>query len=366
MSLLADYQYKRLMLKTLSIALVLTLILWTTQSVRFIDAVIGHGFSFWTFIYFILLLIPFFLTALLPIVYFIAVVSTFSNLESSRELTIMKTAGLSPVQMARPILLLAVVLMAITYILNFQLMPDSYKAFKRLEHTLSGGAIAAFIKPATFTPITKGLTLHVLEYEKGTMKGIFINDTRDTQRRSSLSAQRGEVIKQKDDTYLVLYKGLRKEYDAKGERFNALKFERYTMKFDALKGKLKSPKPSLGERRYRDLFHPMDARTETFRRELLAEGHYRLIMPLLFLCFSLIALVTFLKTRFTRLNNRRKIVNASLLVALITVLAVSFKNLSVQTPVFLPLMYAVIILPTLIAGYLLVKPAGSAKNVREQ
>src|SRR5205814_7027139 len=80
---------------------------WLAQSLRLIDLIVNRGLSIEVFLYLALLILPRFLDIVLPIGAFIAVLFVFNRLTSESELVVMRSAGLGPVALARPVLLLA-------------------------------------------------------------------------------------------------------------------------------------------------------------------------------------------------------------------------------------------------------------------
>src|SRR6201987_3705964 len=79
--------------------------IWLAQSLRLIDLIVNRGLSVEVFLYLAALILPRFLDIVLPIGVFIAVLFTFNRLTSESELVVMRAAGLSPMTLARPVLI---------------------------------------------------------------------------------------------------------------------------------------------------------------------------------------------------------------------------------------------------------------------
>src|SRR6266436_7617659 len=77
------------------------------QSLRLIDLIVNRGLSVEVFLYLAALILPRFLDIVLPIGVFIAVLFTFNRLITESELVVMRSAGLSPLSLAKPVLELA-------------------------------------------------------------------------------------------------------------------------------------------------------------------------------------------------------------------------------------------------------------------
>ena len=80
---------------------------WLAQSLRLVDLIVNRGLSIELFLYMAVLILPRFLDIVLPIGAFIAVLFVFNRLTSESELVVMRAAGLSPLVLARPVLVLA-------------------------------------------------------------------------------------------------------------------------------------------------------------------------------------------------------------------------------------------------------------------
>ena len=81
--------------------------IWLAAVAAAVDLIVNRGLSIDVFLYLALLILPRFLDIVLPIGVFIAVLFTFSRLISESELVVMRSAGLSHVALAKPVLMLA-------------------------------------------------------------------------------------------------------------------------------------------------------------------------------------------------------------------------------------------------------------------
>src|SRR6201996_718503 len=81
--------------------------IWLAQSLRLVDLIVNRGLSIELFLYLAALILPRFLDIVLPIGVFIAVLFTFNRMAAESELVVMRAAGLSPMALAKPVLILA-------------------------------------------------------------------------------------------------------------------------------------------------------------------------------------------------------------------------------------------------------------------
>src|SRR5438067_8424710 len=107
MSRLDHYILRQCFGVTIFVTAALSAAIWLAQSLRLIDLIVNRGLSIDVFLYLALLILPRFLNIVLPIGVFIAVLFTFSRLISESELVVMRSAGLSHLALAKPVLMLA-------------------------------------------------------------------------------------------------------------------------------------------------------------------------------------------------------------------------------------------------------------------
>src|ERR1700740_1934966 len=81
--------------------------IWLAQSLRLVDLIVNRGLAVEVFLYLALLILPRFIDIVLPIGGFIAVLFVFNRLTAESELVVMRSAGLSPLTLARPVMILA-------------------------------------------------------------------------------------------------------------------------------------------------------------------------------------------------------------------------------------------------------------------
>src|SRR6476620_5749033 len=80
---------------------------WLAQSLRLVDLIVNRGLSAEVFLYLALLILPRFIDIVLPIGLFIVVLFFIDPATTESELVVMRSAGLSPLALARPVMILA-------------------------------------------------------------------------------------------------------------------------------------------------------------------------------------------------------------------------------------------------------------------
>jgi len=168
--------------------------IWLAQSLRLIDLIVNRGLSADVFLYLAVLILPRFLDIVLPIGAFIAVLFTFNRLITESELVVMRSAGLSHVALAKPVLMLAGVAFLILMSLSVYFLPASNRAFKDLQFEIRNRFVSSLVQEGTFTTISDKITIYVRSRDdRGEVTGLLINDSRNPQRQVTIVAERGAI-----------------------------------------------------------------------------------------------------------------------------------------------------------------------------
>ena len=355
-------QLDRYIVRQLAFALVavtggLVALIWLTQSLRFVELVVNRGLSFGVFLHLTGLLIPNFLAVILPITTFVVVQFVYQRLAGDRELTVMRAAGLSPMALARPALGLAAVVVGLCYVLNLSIVPVSYTAFREQQFEIRNRLAAFLLQEGVFTPVSNDLTVYVRSRDRdGTLRGILVEDERQTNSRATILAERGRLVNGVNGPRVLLEAGSRQEIDRTSGRLNVLTFAENSIDLTSnSKGT---------EQRYRDsvemslgeLMHPDATVAPRDAAKFLVEAHRRLSAPLTAMSFALVALVSVLTGTFRRHGNVLRPLAAVLGVVALLALGLAIANLAARQVALVPLIWLHAILPGAVCGWLLLGP----------
>jgi lipopolysaccharide export system permease protein len=318
----------------------LTMAIWLTQSLRFVELIVNRGLSLDSYLYLTVLLLPSFLSLMLPIALFTSVLFTYNKLITDSELVVLRAVGLGPLQLARPALLLAVVVVALGYVLSLFLLPWSYRQFKDLEFNVRTDFSAILLKEGTFNSVSPGITVYVRERDSnGELQGILIHDNRVRDKAFTLMAESGALASSEQGPRVILGKGNRQQFDENG-KLTMLYFDRYSVDLGRVTQNQENRWREPRERYLSELFFPgNDANDRAYASRLRAEGHYRLVAPMLGLAFTLISLAALLSGEFNRRGQSRRVLAAVALAALLQTSAIALNNVLVRWPALEPLPY---------------------------
>jgi lipopolysaccharide export system permease protein len=336
------YILRQITVPFLLFALVLTLVVWMTQSLRMLDLVINRGQSAGIFLYLTMLILPSLLVVIAPIAFFGAALYALNKLNNDSELVVMWSAGISRFQLALPVIAAAVLVMAITYSCSLYLMPLGQRTMKDKVFDIRADIGAAILREGAFTTPTEGLTVFIRELASGgEIRGILVHDNRDRKRPITYLAESGVLAQTQEGARLIMQNGDIEQGEAGGARLSVLKFERYVFDLDQYAGPQRATDRDTSERYLSELLNPpFPVASEPVRRGVyIAEGHNRLSGPLYCLAFALIALAATTKGRMARMSYALRLSGAALAGAALRLVGYAAQGLAARSPELSVLLY---------------------------
>ncbi|HKS87890.1 MAG TPA: LPS export ABC transporter permease LptF [Stellaceae bacterium] len=319
---------------------------WLAQSLRLIDLIVNRGLSIELFLYLALLILPRFLDIVLPIGAFIAVLFVLNRLTAESELVVMRASGLGPLQLARPIFVLAGIAFVVLLSLSAYFLPASNREFKDLQFEIRNRFVAALVQEGAFTTIADKLTIYVTgRDERGEVTGLLINDDRDSQNPVTILAERGAFVDTAQGSRIVMVNGSRQRYERASGKLSVLTFDRYTLDLDMLRDAPEVRFRDAQERFLPELFAPPAGLDPAMRTSFLVEGHQRLIVPLSVLSFVMIPLACLLPGELNRRGQLRRVLLAVGCAFVFQALDLAVRSLAARYPTTIPLMYLINLLP---------------------
>lgn len=357
MTTVSLYILRQLAIVTVLVTVTLTCAIWLTQSLRFVELIVNRGLTIGTFFYLTLLLLPSFLWLMLPIALFTAVLFTYLRLTTDSELIVMRSAGLSPLQLSRPALLLAVAVTLIGFALALYFLPLAYRQFKDLEFTVRNDFAGLLLREGAFSTVAPNVTVYVRSREaSGDLVGILVHDGRKPEAPVTLIAERGRLAISEDGPRVVLVNGNRQELERDTRRLRFLTFDRYSVDLGRIAQRTSDRWREPRERFLHELFGPpQDENDRQYRSRLLAEGHSRLATPALAVSLAMVALACLLSGDFNRRGQGRRVVVAIVLAVVIQTAAIALQNVVIKFPALAPLAYLNVLVPLAIATWWLAR-----------
>ncbi len=335
------YITRRLAFATLFITIILTAAVWLTQSLRFVNLVVGKGLTMTTFLHLTSLLLPNLLTLVLPAALLMALLFTYNRLIADNELVVMRGVGMSPRQLLNPALQITTLIMVILYMINFYLLPWSLHTLREVEYEIRNQMSISMLQSGQFNTF-HNLTIYVNRITpEGEVYGVIIHNARPHEKAFTITAKKGEVIKNKGETRLVLIDGVRHDEPHGTKSPTSINFEQYVVDlteesltpekrekrkpYEYTTWELLNPDPSMGK--------------ESTYFKFIAQGHQRIIGPLHALVFTLITLTVLLAGDFNRRGHTKKNIIAASLCILVQISSLTFLNLAEKLPFMIFISY---------------------------
>ena len=355
MKKLDRYIIRQILVGFLLVTFSLMSIIWLTQSLRFVDLITNNGIAISVFAELTSLLMPRIFTVLAPVSVFAAVLFVYNRMLSDRELVVMKSAGISPLQCAVPAIIFGLFMSFFNIFVYNWGIPWSERQFSELQWKVKNDVSHLMLREGEFTRLQNGLTVFITTHEKdGSVTGIMVNEERTPGSRVTISAEKGRIIYTEKGPKIIMVNGARQEINKKNNQFTSVSFARYSVDFGIQE---KSRKKEAGVRE-RDLQELLNAHNnpnleEKEANRFFVEGNRRLLNPFFNLLFAVLACTGLLCGNFNR-RGQTKIISISVtLMIVILALDLSLTNIAVNNLALLSLIYANLLIPLVACFYLL-------------
>ncbi len=231
------YEYLRYFLVAL---FSLTIIVWTIQSVNFLDLVTEDGHAFRTYFSYSILTLSKVLTKLIPFCFMLALILTLTKLEKDNETIIIWTAGLNKIFIVNLILRISLLIMLVQLFFTTIVNPTSLNFSRNIIKNSQLQFIPSLMKEKQFNDAVEGLTIFVEEKDRNDIfKNVFIRDegkvlSKIATESSTIFAKSGRITK--DEKKLILYNGNIQKLNEGGE-VDIVKFDKTTLNLEGISTK---------------------------------------------------------------------------------------------------------------------------------
>jgi lipopolysaccharide export system permease protein len=324
----------------------LTAAVWLAQSLRLVDLIVNRGLSAEMFLYLAMLILPRFFDIVLPIGAFIAVLFVFNRLITESELVVMRAAGLSPLSLAKPVLVLSGIAFLLLMTLSVYFLPAANREFKNLQFEIRNRFVSSLLQEGAFTTISDKLTIYIgARNNRGEVIGLMIDDERDPSNPVTIMAERGAFAESGGGSRIIMVNGNRQQYDRKSGKLSVLTFDRYVLDLDMMRD---APEVHFNEPQERflpDLFFPPPDLDPMTREAFLVEANQRITVPLTAFSFAMIPLACLLPGEFNRRGQLKRVLIALACAMTFQSLDLAVKNLAGRYSMAILLSYVVDLLP---------------------
>ncbi len=305
MSIFSRYVFRQAGGAVLLILLSLSGIVWISLALRELNVVTSMGQSALTLFEMTTLGLPNFMAIIAPFALLIAVMHTLNRLNSDSEIIVLTASGATNWTIARPVVILALLVSAFVAYVNHIGMPWSLRNLRTIVLDVRTDLLTQVIQPGRFTSPEPGLTFHIRERAlNGTLEGLIMDDARDPKQLQSYLAEHGIIVEQNDTAYLVMSAGHIIRRTAADEPAQIIAFDKYAVDLDQFEAKATTEIADLKprERYFSELVNP-EPTSRSYRAQpsrFTAELHERFASPLYPLAFALMGLAVVGQARSTR------------------------------------------------------------------
>lgn len=280
-----------------------------TQSLQTLDIIVENRQSAVTFLYITILALPQLIAIILPLATFMAALYALNRLNMDSEMIIAKASGVSPWQIASPVMRLGVFAMIAHLILNLWLQPLSFREMRGEIFKVKTNVVSQMVKSGEFVTPTTGLTVYARQiFPDGSMEDVLIYDERDKTVETMHTAKSGFITRNENAARLTLNNGNVQQKFSDGT-FDFVAFDIYQIDLTDIFAFDSVIRLKTSDRYLHELLRPdpREYATRKIQKKLAAEGHSRLASPLYNLALVMLALCFMVRGEHQRLGYGRRI-----------------------------------------------------------
>jgi lipopolysaccharide export system permease protein len=351
------YILKLLAGTTLVIAFALTMIILLTQSLRYLELVIGSDASAIYFLMMTGLAIPKFLEVILPVAFVISCAYLANKLMNDREIVVMNASGISVLRYARGFLIFTVVMMGIQFALSGWIAPTAVNELQKTRADVKSHYATLMFREGVFNDLGNGMTAFVEERRgMNELHNLMIHDPNGyiTQgQKTTIIAERGIVNITNDQQQILVYSGTQYQKGDDHNRVSRLDFDQYILDVPIQNNPVSVRWREPDERTFDELFLGDNAPSRDLSKqdEFIAEAHKRITTPFLYVLFVGLVLTLFFMGQWGRERNSRPVLILAGAVCLIEVIYIVVYNQARDQQWLNIGLYAVTLLPLIYIFY---------------
>jgi lipopolysaccharide export system permease protein len=296
MYLLQRYIAWNLFVSTLTSSIIVSFLLWISQSFRFFDFIIVKRIPFKIFFIFLSLLLPDVLMISLPFSFLIAILWTYRRLILDQEIDGMFSFGLSPLSLGMPCLGLSLIFSAVLGYITIVELPQAFQKMKDQEHVIRHSLSQAIFSPGIFTVLGNKRIYVDEQINQNCFRGFFIYEKMPDGTQETVSAQEIDVLASDDQSLkIILHNGSKHQIPLAPKKPLTIFFEKYNLRLVQNKDILKRVEKKPYERALGDLLFGQPQNIGQLK-SWRSEGIQRILFPLFpisYACLASFMMLTF-------------------------------------------------------------------------
>jgi lipopolysaccharide export system permease protein len=353
MTLLEKYIMQRTSQMFLAALLPVLAIIWTIQVLQRINLVTDTGQSMGSFATLATMLLPTLIPVVLPFALVIGITQTMTAMNNDSELAIIDAAGSPRSILFRPVLILAVVLGAFSFVVTNFIEPPARSTARQMVATAYADLLSSVIEEKTFRTIQDGLYVQIDARQGRILRGLFVADRRDPNFDLIYYAKEGAI--DAGGTSLTMRDGEVQQKTPDG-KVSIVKFMSYAFDLSTMSESSKTEQTFAASDSSLAFLLSPDVESDSYKKSpgnFRSELHRRLSDWMFPVVFALISLVIAADARSHREARMHPMVAALITAFMLRWLGFYFTNQVKQNAAFIPFVYAIPVLSGAIAMYLL-------------
>tara|TARA_B100000787_G_scaffold124620_1_gene93930 strand:+ start:637 stop:1743 length:1107 start_codon:yes stop_codon:yes gene_type:complete len=307
-------------------------IIWVLQAVNFLDIVVEDGHGLVIYLYYTLLSLPKILSKILPFALFFSFFYIFLKYENNNELLIFWNFGISKKKFVNYFLRLSFLFLLVQFTFTIFLVPNSQNIARSFIKNSNVDLFEGMIREKKFIDTFLNLTIYVERKNSfGELENVFLKDNTTNQ---ITFAEKGIFEIRSNEKLLVLYDG--KTIAKNGKQVSNIEFKKTDFNISKFTSKTtmvtKTQENSTIElinclynfEKTGEFSGFINCRIEN-KKNIIEELYKRLVLPLYFPTFILIALMLTIKSKEENKFNTYK-----LFIFLLGVIVLIFSEISIK------------------------------------
>ena len=303
--------------------LILALAYWINRSLGIFNNLIGDGQSTVVFFELILLFLPQVIAIVLPIAALAATVFVINRLNTESELIILDASGMSPPIISVPLFFFNCSITISKLSLILVPMSRAHLDYRKAE--ISKDIVSRLISDGSFLHPVENMTIFVSSVNpNGEFQDIFIHDQRSNERDLTYISTRAVLVREKNQSHLVLFNGLIQTLDLKSQTLSHVGFESFAYELTQLVSAQSKQLMNIDNYGIKELFTADNELLKVLKKsktEVHFEAHDRLLKPFHCILYVLLSAVIMTIGGHSRFGLTRQIFISIIVIAIFNVLA---------------------------------------------
>lgn len=208
--------------------------------INYLPELVGRGLPAGAVLELIAYSLAYMVTLAVPMAVLLATVLAFARLAETQAYAVMRSAGISLLGVAWPVVLLGLALVGAMVHFNNEVLPEANFRMKGLWQDIRQSKPGFQLEPGVFFEGVEGYAIRAERIDAGSSElgGVLIFDYADGTSRATIAAERGEIESRQEGLELTLHDGeihrarTVRDESGRAERYERIAFERHRLRLD--------------------------------------------------------------------------------------------------------------------------------------